>query len=155
MSTRSRPPCPSPAAATCTGPTGTRSAPRPRFGTPAAQLLEFIDTRRLWQEGVFHDEPATSFTSAINAHGGLESTILAMNNVFYHWGSLIVAPGYTDPVVYGAGGNPYGLGYATGMPAQEPTGPVLAAAAYQGARLARVAALTASGTSRVDAGAAS
>lgn len=112
-----------------------------RFGTPAAQLMQFINSQGgLWQEGVFHDKPATSFTSAINAHGGLESTILALNNVFYHWGSLIVGPGYTDPVVYGAGGNPYGTGFATGMPAQEPTDPVLAAASYQGARLAQITA---------------
>ena len=25
-----------------------------------------------------------------------------------HWGAIVVAPGYTDPVIYGAGGNPYG-----------------------------------------------
>ncbi|MDO5494728.1 MAG: NAD(P)H:quinone oxidoreductase [bacterium] len=125
-----------------------------RFGTPSAQLLEFIDAQgRLWQEGVFHDKPVTSFTSAINAHGGLESTILAMNNIFYHWGSLIIGPGYTDPVVYGAGGNPYGTGFATGMPAQAPGPAVLAAASYQGARLARITARTAlTDPSRVLAG---
>jgi NAD(P)H dehydrogenase (quinone) len=26
----------------------------------------------------------------------------------YHWGALVVTPGYTDPVIFGAGGNPYG-----------------------------------------------
>lgn len=26
----------------------------------------------------------------------------------YHWGAIVVAPGYTDPVTFGAGGNPYG-----------------------------------------------
>lgn len=112
-----------------------------RFGTPAAQLKQFIDTTGgLWQEGVLADKPVTSFTSAINAHGGAESTILALNNVFYHWGSLIIGPGYTDPVVYGAGGNPYGTSHATGMPAVEPDPAVLAVARYQGQRLATITA---------------
>lgn len=112
-----------------------------RFGTPAAQLKQFIDTTgQLWQEGVMADKPVTTFTSAINAHGGAESTILSLNNVFYHWGSLILGPGYTDPVVYGAGGNPYGTSHATGMPATTPGEEVLAAARHQGRRLASVTA---------------
>lgn len=111
-----------------------------RFGGSAAQLKQFIDTTGgLWQEGVFSDKPVTVFTSAINAHGGNEATVLSLANVFYHWGSLIVPTGYTDPVLYGAGGNPYGTSHATGMPAQPPSDAVLAAAAYQGRRLARIA----------------
>lgn len=112
-----------------------------RFGTPAAQLKQFIDTTSgLWQQGVMADKPATSFTSAVNDHGGAESTILSLNNVFYHWGSLIVAPGYTDPVVYGAGGNPYGASHATGMDPVAPGPEVLAVARYQGKRLATITA---------------
>ena len=26
-----------------------------------------------------------------------------------HWGAIIVPPGYTDPIQYQAGGNPYGV----------------------------------------------
>ncbi|TCS79379.1 hypothetical protein EDD72_1213 [Tepidibacillus fermentans] len=26
----------------------------------------------------------------------------------YHWGAIVAAPGYTDPSVFGADGNPYG-----------------------------------------------
>ncbi|MNC44160.1 NAD(P)H dehydrogenase (quinone) [compost metagenome] len=26
----------------------------------------------------------------------------------FHWGAIVAAPGYTDPIIYGAGGNPYG-----------------------------------------------
>ncbi len=112
-----------------------------RFGTPAAQLKQFIDTTSgPWQEGVMADKPVTSFTSSANAHGGSESTILALNNVFYHWGSLIIGPGYTDPVVYGAGGNPYGVSHATGMDATAPGPEALAAARYQGPRLATITA---------------
>jgi NAD(P)H dehydrogenase (quinone) len=25
-----------------------------------------------------------------------------------HWGAILVPPGYTDPVLYASGGNPYG-----------------------------------------------
>jgi NAD(P)H dehydrogenase (quinone) len=62
----------------------------------------------LWREGKLADKPVTAFTSAFNRHGGSEATILSLGNVFYHWGALIVPPGFTDPVVYAAGGNPYG-----------------------------------------------
>jgi NAD(P)H dehydrogenase (quinone) len=33
----------------------------------------------------------------------------------YHWGAIVVAPGYTDPVVFGAGGNPYGTSVSIGQ----------------------------------------
>ncbi|MEA2136819.1 MAG: hypothetical protein QOC68_4729, partial [Solirubrobacteraceae bacterium] len=42
-----------------------------------------------------------------NRHGGSESTILALNNVFYHWGAVIVSPGFTDQRLFASGGNPY------------------------------------------------
>ena len=65
-----------------------------RFGTPAAQLKQFIDqTGGLWQAGQLADKPATAFTSAYNRHGGSEATILSLTNVFYHWGAVIVSPG--------------------------------------------------------------
>jgi NAD(P)H dehydrogenase (quinone) len=111
-----------------------------RFGTPAAQLKEFIDrTGRLWATGALANKAASAFTSASNPHGGLESTILALNNVFYHWGAIIVPPGYTDQAVYEAGGNPYGAA----LHSSDRPGPseeaVLAAARYQGRRLADIA----------------
>lgn len=110
-----------------------------RYGNVAAQLKQFIDgTGGLWQEGVMADKPATAFVSAHNAHGGNESTLLALYNTFYHWGSVIVPPGYTDAAVYAAGGNPYGISHAgsSGAPSDE----TLEAARYQGARLARITA---------------
>lgn len=112
-----------------------------RFGTPAAQLKQFLDTTGgLWQEGVFADKPVTAFTASINRHGGAEATILSLNNVFYHWGSLIVPTGYVDPVVGAAGGNPYGTSHATGHPARPVDGPVREAALFQGRRLAGIVA---------------
>ncbi|MGW1886909.1 NAD(P)H:quinone oxidoreductase [Streptomyces sp. NPDC001970] len=110
-----------------------------RFGNIAAQLKQYLDTTGgMWQQGVMADKPATGFTSAHNAHGGNESTLLALCNTFHHWGSIIVSPGFTNPVVYGAGGNPYGTSHAgsAGAPGEE----TLEAARYQGERLATIAA---------------
>ncbi|WP_405056020.1 NAD(P)H:quinone oxidoreductase [Kribbella sp. NBC_01505] len=110
-----------------------------RFGAPAAQLKQFIDqTGGLWREGKLADKPVTAFTSAFNRHGGSEATILSLGNVFYHWGALIVPPGYTDPAVYAAGGNPYGTSFVTGPTGDGPDGPALEAARYQGRRLAQI-----------------
>ena len=110
-----------------------------RFGTPAAQLKQFIDqTGGLWRDGTLADKPATAFTSAFNRHGGNEATILSLSNVFYHWGSLIVPPGYTDPTVSAAGGNPYGTS-AFGAPSEGGlASEVMDAARYQGRRLAEI-----------------
>jgi NAD(P)H dehydrogenase (quinone) len=109
-----------------------------RYGGPAAQLKQFIDTTGpLWQKGALADKAATSFSGAMNAHGGQESTILAINNIFYHWGSIIVPLGYTDPVVYTAGGNPYGT--SNTADSDTVSEPVLNTARHQGRRVARVA----------------
>jgi NAD(P)H dehydrogenase (quinone) len=114
-----------------------------RFGTPAAQLKQFIDgSVGLWREGRLADKPVTAFTSAHNRHGGSEATILSLGNVFYHWGALIVPPGYTDPVVYAAGGNPYGTSTTGGTPDEA----ALEAARYQGRRLAEIASRLLAGT---------
>jgi NAD(P)H dehydrogenase (quinone) len=120
-----------------------------RFGNPAAQLKQFLDTTGpLWVQGKLANKPVTSFTSSMNRHGGQESTILALNNVFYHWGAIIVAPGYTDPLLYASGGNPYGTSLVTGQEiAKELPAEIEAAARYQGRRWAQVtAALVGSGT---------
>ncbi|MEU8777669.1 NAD(P)H:quinone oxidoreductase [Streptomyces sp. NPDC048606] len=110
-----------------------------RFGNVSAQLKQFIDgTGGLWAEGVLADKPATAFGSAGNLHGGNESTLLALYNTLHHWGSLIVSPGFTDPAVSAANGNPYGTTHASfaGAPGEN----ILEAARYQGARLARITA---------------
>ncbi|MGC4868177.1 NAD(P)H:quinone oxidoreductase [Micromonospora sp. DT53] len=110
-----------------------------RFGAPAAQLKQFIDQAGgLWQEGKLANKPVTAFTSAFNRHGGNEATILSLSNVFYHWGSLIVPPGFTDPIVSAAGGNPYGTSHVTSPSANGPDAATLDAARYQGLRLATI-----------------
>lgn len=111
-----------------------------RFGAPAAQLKQFIDQAGgLWAEGRLTDKAVTSFTSAANEHGGHESTILSLANVFYHWGCLLVPPGYTSELVDRAGGNPYGASWTSGD-GRAPSDVALQAAEYQGRRLVEVAA---------------
>lgn len=110
-----------------------------RFGNVAAQLKQFLDsTASLWFRGVFADKAVTSFTSAINTHGGNEATLLSLNNVFCHWGSIIVPPGYTDSSLYAAGGNPYGTSFVTGPGGDLPGDVALEAARYQGRRLVEI-----------------
>jgi NAD(P)H dehydrogenase (quinone) len=115
-----------------------------RFGNVSSQLKQFLDTTApLWAAGELADKAVTGFTSAINPHGGNESTLLALYNTMHHWGALTVPPGYTDQAVTGAGGNPYGTAHpsAGGPPGEA----ALAAARYQGRRLARIGALLAAG----------
>ncbi len=110
-----------------------------RFGMPSAQLKLFIDqTGGLWAKGVLADKVVTGFTSASTAHGGLESTILALLNTAYHWGSIVMPLGYTDPVLFQTG-NPYGASHVS-VKGSAPEGVWLDAARHQGRRLAKIAA---------------
>ncbi|HBS98639.1 MAG TPA: NAD(P)H dehydrogenase [Citreicella sp.] len=112
-----------------------------RFGLPAAQIKQFIDScGGLWMAGHLTDKVASAFGGAGNAHGGQEATLLALQTVFYHWGAILVPPGYTDPSIHAAGGNPYGTSFPDPRGAALPE-PVLQAARHQGARTARWAAL--------------
>jgi NAD(P)H dehydrogenase (quinone) len=115
-----------------------------RFGGPAGQLKEFLDTTGgLWARGRLVDKVGTSFTSASTSHGGLESTILAMNNVLYHWGAIVVPLGYTDDHLMRSG-NPYGGSFVSRKSAS-PDEEALEACRLQGARLARIAGYVADG----------
>ena len=81
------------------------------------------------------DKVGTAFTSASTGHGGLESTVLAINNVLYHWGSIVLPLGYTDASVK-VTGNPYGASWVS-VKGSEPDDAALATARHQGRRLAR------------------
>ncbi|MEZ0610663.1 NAD(P)H:quinone oxidoreductase [Fibrella sp. WM1] len=110
-----------------------------RYGLPAAQLKQFIDTTGpLWGQGKLVDKIASAFTSAATAHGGHESTILALCNTFYHWGSIIVGPGYADPIQFQAG-NPYGTSFTSQNGTVSPDETALASARFQGKRVAETA----------------
>ncbi|HEV2764351.1 MAG TPA: NAD(P)H:quinone oxidoreductase type IV [Pyrinomonadaceae bacterium] len=111
-----------------------------RYGLPTAQLKQFIDTTGpLWAKGELVNKIASSFTSAATAHGGQETTIVNLNTTFYHWGALIVGPGYVDPIQFQAG-NPYGVSFVSNNGALKPDETALASARFQGRRVAEVAA---------------
>jgi NAD(P)H dehydrogenase (quinone) len=85
-----------------------------RYGNVASQLKQFIDTLGpQWQQGLLADKVYAGFTASQTTHGGQESTLLALYNVIYHWGGILVPPGYTDPLKFGDG-NPYGVSHVTG-----------------------------------------
>ena len=96
------------------------SAPT-RYGGAASQMRSFIDTLGpVWQEGKLANKFASAMSSAMNPHGGQETTVHTLNITFAHWGAFIVPPGYTDQSVFGAGGNPYGTTVtAAGEPLSE------------------------------------
>ena len=111
-----------------------------RYGNVAAQLKAFIDTTGgLWFQGKLAGKVYAGFTSAQNAHGGQESTLLALYTTIYHFGGIVVAPGYTDPVTFAAGGNPYGPSVTTTPAGNPPTDADLAHARYLGSRVATYA----------------
>lgn len=109
-----------------------------RYGLPSAQLKQFIDTTGpLWGQGKLVNKIGSSFTSIATAHGGHESTLLAINNVFYSWGVIIVAPGYADPIQFQSG-NPYGSSFTSQNGTVAPDEVALSAARFQGKRVAEV-----------------
>lgn len=90
-----------------------------RFGNIAAQMKQFLDTSGgLWAQGKLVDKVVSAMSSASNPHGGQEATILALYTTMYHWGAIIAAPGYTDPVTFASGGNPYGMSATVGQDGQ-------------------------------------
>lgn len=85
------------------------SAPT-RYGVSASQMRAFIDSLGpQWAAGKLANKAVTAMTSAQNAHGGQETTLIGLYTTMMHWGAIIVAPGYTDPIQFKAGGNPYGV----------------------------------------------
>lgn len=105
------------------------------FGNVAAPVKELIDsTVPLWREGKLADKVVAGFTAAASPHGGHETTLLALYQSIYHWGSVIVPMGYTDPSVRGAGGNPYGVSAQTHQDGTVDP-PVLDAAYFLGRRV--------------------
>ena len=111
-----------------------------RFGNVASQLKQFIDTLGgQWAQGLLADKVYSGFTATSTAHGGQESTLLALYNTVHHFGGFVVAPGYTDPIKF-ADGNPYGTSHVSGQGDIPVDDVVRAAAAYQGRRVAQVTA---------------
>jgi NAD(P)H dehydrogenase (quinone) len=88
-----------------------------RFGNVPSQMKQFLDTLGgLWAQGKTVNKVVSAMTSAQNPHGGQEATILSLYTTMYHWGAIVVAPGYTDQSLFAAGGNPYGTSVTVGEP---------------------------------------
>ncbi|MCC5032094.1 NAD(P)H:quinone oxidoreductase [Streptomyces sp. WAC 00631] len=109
-----------------------------RYGNVSSQLKQFLDSLGgLWSEGKLADKVYSGFTSSATLHGGQESTLLALYNTIYHFGGVVVAPGYTDPSKF-ADGNPYGTSHVDAQgesPVDETT---LRAARVQAERVVRL-----------------
>lgn len=115
-----------------------------RYGGATSQIRAFIDTLGpVWQEGKLANKAATALTSAMNPHGGQETTLWSLYITFAHWGAILVPPGYTDDSVFASGGNPYGTG-VTAADGAGLTDEKRAAIRYQTRRLVEFAAKLAS-----------
>jgi NAD(P)H dehydrogenase (quinone) len=111
-----------------------------RYGNVASQLKQFLDTLGpQWGQGLLADKAYAGFTATMTSHGGQESTLLALYNTIHHFGGVVVAPGYTDPVKF-RDGNPYGVSHVTGGNNDAPlTDDVLAALDHMAERIVRIA----------------
>jgi NAD(P)H dehydrogenase (quinone) len=119
-----------------------------RFGNIASQLKQFIDTLGgLWGQGKLADKVYSGFVTTATAHGGQESTLLALYNSIHHFGGLIVSPGYTDPVKL-VDGNPYGTSHVDAQ-GNNPVGDVTRdAARHQAERVVKITAALKAGSAR-------
>jgi NAD(P)H dehydrogenase (quinone) len=111
-----------------------------RYGNVASQLKQFLDTLGpQWGQGQLADKVYAGFTASMTAHGGQESTLLALYNTIHHFGGIVAAPGYTDPLKF-ADGNPYGVSHVTGGNNDAPLGDVqFAALDHLAERVVRIA----------------
>jgi NAD(P)H dehydrogenase (quinone) len=117
-----------------------------RYGNMASQMKNFLDqTGGLWARNALVGKVGSVFTSTASPHGGQESTILATNNVLYHFGMVIVGLPYSyaalADVTKVQGGTPYGAStIAGGDGSLKPTEDDLGGARFQGTHVAQIAA---------------
>ncbi|MFY1637899.1 NAD(P)H:quinone oxidoreductase [Solwaraspora sp. WMMB335] len=110
-----------------------------RYGVMAAQLKQFIDSSGpLWARGVLADKVFSAFCSTATAHGGQESTLTSLFNVVYHWGGIVVTPGYVEPSQF-VGGNPYGASHTSNNGEIPPDEAALTATALTARRAVEIA----------------
>lgn len=116
-----------------------------RFGAMAVELKIWIDdvlgslwAKGAWVEGGLNGRAGAVFGATATAHGGNESSLLSMITPLMHLGLIIVPTGFADAAMFVAG-TPYGASAVTGAEPL-PTAPDLAAARFQGRRVAEVAA---------------
>lgn len=113
-----------------------------RFGLPAPQLLHFLDTAAAPSiAGRLADKAVGAFASGSAPHGGQVSAVLALHNLFCHWGAVIVPTGSTDPVLFRpSNGSPYGTANVSRNEPGNVTEDNLAAVEFQARRTVAVAA---------------
>ncbi|MEV0056038.1 NAD(P)H:quinone oxidoreductase [Saccharopolyspora shandongensis] len=116
-----------------------------RFGNISSQLKQFIDTLGgLWAQGKLANKVYSGFVTTATAHGGQESTLLALYNSIHHFGGLIASPGFTDAVKF-VDGNPYGTSHIDAQ-GNNPVGEQTRnAARHQAQRVVDVAAVLKTG----------
>ncbi|MFI6068986.1 NAD(P)H:quinone oxidoreductase [Micromonospora sp. NPDC051227] len=111
-----------------------------RYGMVAAQLKQFVDTTGpLWAQGALANKVYSAFTSTATSHGGQETTLTSLFNVFYHWGGVVVTPGYTDTSQFIAG-NPYGPSHTSNNGEIAPDAVALGACALTARRAVQMGA---------------
>lgn len=116
-----------------------------RYGNITAQLKQYIDMLGpLWAQGKLADKVYSGFTSSATLHGGQESTLLALYNAAYHFGGIIVPPGYTDPSKF-VDGNPYGTSHVDAQGENPVDDTARTAARIQAKRVVRMTQALASG----------
>jgi NAD(P)H dehydrogenase (quinone) len=117
-----------------------------RFGNMSGQMRQFLDsTGGLWAKGLLVDKVGSVFVSTATQHGGQESTILSFHITLLHHGMVVVGLPYTfqaqsrlDEIT---GGSPYGASTIVGPKGDRmPSENELAAARFQGRRVAEIAA---------------
>jgi NAD(P)H dehydrogenase (quinone) len=123
-----------------------------RFGLPPAQMKAYLDALGgVWVSGSTVGKVGSVFTSSNTQHGGQESTILAIHNVLYHLGMIVVGLPFQliNPLMDGEtvnGGTPYGASTIAGPNgARFPSDKELQMAKAQGAHVARIAKKLATG----------
>lgn len=122
-----------------------------RYGNVASQLKQYLDMLGpQWQSGELADKAYAGFTASMTDHGGQESTLLALYNTIYHFGGVLVPPGYTDAAKF-EDGNPYGASHVTGPSNDDPLGNAqLNALDHLTERLVRIGGLLSNGGSGKD-----
>ncbi|MER7335684.1 MULTISPECIES: NAD(P)H:quinone oxidoreductase [unclassified Micromonospora] len=111
-----------------------------RYGVMAAQLKQFLDTTGpLWSQGALANKVYSAFCTTATSHGGQEATLLSLFTVFYHWGGVVVTPGYTDPSQFVAG-NPYGASHTSNNGETAPDDIALGATALMTRRAVQIGA---------------
>ena len=117
-----------------------------RYGAIAAQMKNFLDqTGPLWARGALLDKVGSVMVSTATQHGGAEVALLATQASLQHHGMIIVPLSYAYQGQMGndvvRGGAPYGMTTtADGDGSRQPSAQELEGAAFQGKRVAEIAA---------------